>query len=300
MKTPSTPSERFSSVLFAVDGSPHSMAAVAAVRALAARVKAAVHVVHIGNPAAQVNEDRGHLEASSEARKLVEGVAAQFALAGVAVTTEVRAADPHRIAEEIAAAAAECGADLIAVGSRGRSDLGALLLGSVSHRVLSLVDCPVLVVRPNQGHPARPGIGRLLLAVAGGDEVPNAIEATTALARAAGAKVLVLHVRYLAMAEAAAWVEPDEEAASVVARIAGELRSAGIDAEAKVAGPSAFVAREIADVAGEWDADLIIMGSKRLSELRGLLASSVDHQIMHMADRPVLVAGRSHPHPIHG
>ncbi|MEM9632107.1 MAG: universal stress protein [Pseudomonadota bacterium] len=37
-------------------------------------------------------------------------------------------------------------ADLIVVGSRGLGDVEGFLLGSVSHKVTSLADCPVLVV----------------------------------------------------------------------------------------------------------------------------------------------------------
>ena len=38
-------------------------------------------------------------------------------------------------------------AGVIVMGSHGRGDLVALLLGSVAHKVVHLADCPVLIVR---------------------------------------------------------------------------------------------------------------------------------------------------------
>jgi len=43
--------------------------------------------------------------------------------------------------------AARAGVEAIVMGSRGRSDVASLMLGSTSHKVLHLAHCPVIVVR---------------------------------------------------------------------------------------------------------------------------------------------------------
>jgi len=50
-------------------------------------------------------------------------------------------------ASTIAETAAKEGADLIAVGTHGRSGLDRLIVGSVAERVVRLASCPVLVVK---------------------------------------------------------------------------------------------------------------------------------------------------------
>jgi len=50
-------------------------------------------------------------------------------------------------AEQICEVARIENCEMIIMGSRGRSDLKGLLLGSVAHRVLQQAPCPVLIVR---------------------------------------------------------------------------------------------------------------------------------------------------------
>jgi len=50
--------------------------------------------------------------------------------------------------DEILALASEVGADLIFVGSHGKTGVERMLLGSVSERVVREAHCPVLVARP--------------------------------------------------------------------------------------------------------------------------------------------------------
>jgi universal stress protein A len=50
-------------------------------------------------------------------------------------------------AEAIVRAARRGSADLVVIGTHGRSGLGRLFMGSVASRVLQLARCPVLTVR---------------------------------------------------------------------------------------------------------------------------------------------------------
>jgi nucleotide-binding universal stress UspA family protein len=82
-----------------------------------------------------------------------EGVAAARRLgselerAGVPHKVELVRAFVGDVAKVIVEAVRDHGAGVIVLGSRGRGDLSALLLGSVAHQVIHLADRPVLVVR---------------------------------------------------------------------------------------------------------------------------------------------------------
>ena len=63
---------------------------------------------------------------------------------GYEVETMVAHGDP---AEEIVAIAADKGVGCIVMGSRGRSKVAELLLGSVSDKVIRAAKCPVLIMK---------------------------------------------------------------------------------------------------------------------------------------------------------
>lgn len=65
-------------------------------------------------------------------------------LAGVKATTTLLTGTPH---DEIANAAEEEGADLIVLGTHGRTGVSKFVLGSVAARVMCEAPCPVLTVR---------------------------------------------------------------------------------------------------------------------------------------------------------
>ena len=54
---------------------------------------------------------------------------------------------PEEVGEAIIDIATNEAADLVVLGSRGLSEFKGILLGSISHKVLQRVDCPVLVIK---------------------------------------------------------------------------------------------------------------------------------------------------------
>lgn len=83
-------------------------------------------------------------EAKPAHERFAAEVGARLRDAGRVVSAEMRAGDA---AGEIVAVATQQGSDLIVLGSRGRTGLTRLVLGSVARNVLSGSDASVLIVR---------------------------------------------------------------------------------------------------------------------------------------------------------
>ena len=79
--------------------------------------------------------------------QLAEGYLAELQEAGIKARAEFRSTQDGGIALVLTNLAEDLDAGLIVMGSHGRGDLTALLLGSVAHKVVHLANRPVLIVR---------------------------------------------------------------------------------------------------------------------------------------------------------
>jgi nucleotide-binding universal stress UspA family protein len=133
---------------------------------------------------------------------------------------------------------------------------------------------------------------RLLLAVSRWPESRPAIAATTQIALACQAEVLVLHVRERDRARGVVWdVIHPSEAVELIGAAVYQLTRRGISARGIVRMALAGrAAEEIEAVARDERIDLIVVGSRRLSCLTGFVQRSVNHRLIRLADRPVLIA----------
>ena len=117
---------------------------------------------------------------------------------GIAVTTRVATGIPS---EEVIAAARTEDSDLIVVGTRGKTGLAHVLLGSTAERVIRGAPCPVLAVRTepadneDEGLLSRPvTLERILVPVDFSDCSLDAFEYGVEVAKQAKASLMLLHV----------------------------------------------------------------------------------------------------------
>lgn len=78
------------------------------------------------------------------AQNAVNRTKAVFDEAGLKVDTEIIEGEPGKA---IASHAKQNGFGQIIMGTRGLSNLYGVIMGSVSHQVLHLAECPVLLVK---------------------------------------------------------------------------------------------------------------------------------------------------------
>ncbi len=139
---------RLRRLLVATDFSSYAEAAIHTVARLAARLDATVCLVHAVEPSANCKPAERRLAA------LVQDLRHQQ----IEAESVCAAGDP---VETILTQAAAWQADLIAVGTQGRTGLSRVLLGSVADALLKRAGCPVLTVakarRPDAVTDARQG-----------------------------------------------------------------------------------------------------------------------------------------------
>lgn len=143
----------FSKILTAVDGSAESIAAAKRAVQIAAKTDGAeviaLHVIEVPSyayfHAAGISQeiiDKGKADADNWFKEIAKSAEQQ----GVKVRTD-SVVCIHPPYSKIIEYAEQAGADLIVVGTTGKTGLKRLLLGSVASNVVTYAPCTVMVVR---------------------------------------------------------------------------------------------------------------------------------------------------------
>lgn len=286
-------------ILTAVDGSDSAQLAVEASLQLASRCGAAVEFVYVVN----LNGAFGGypLPENTTFSSVLEGVLG----AGKAVLEHVLDQAPEALetrghcvdgdpGKTIVELAEKEGCDLIVAGSRGLGVLKGALLGSVSQYLVENAKCPVLVIKAGaqQEESTMGDFKTILVPVDGSESSERAIEHAVVLAQICGAKLKFLYVANINQLAinaclSDAILEAVTKAGSVILDRALEKVPEGIEAESFAeTGSPAVVIMEFAEAE---HADLVIMGSRGLGVVKGVLLGSVSQHLVERAKCPVMV-----------
>lgn len=189
--------------------------------------------------------------------------------------------------------AREIDADLIAMGTHGRSGARRLLMGSVAESVVAMSEFPVLTVRAGGLSMPGQGVSKILVPVDFSAVSKRQVHHAQELADAYGAALDILHV--IDLPSFPAFYRIDQFHSEVPA-LATRVRQALIELT-ETGGPEVSTrvhvlvghpARDILDFAEAQESDLIVFATHTSTGARHMLLGSVAEQVLRRA--PLLVA----------
>lgn len=284
----------YDSILVPVDGSEPAEAAAETAVQLANTTEADLSILAVLEPSYDATVDpvsdrpvRDNL--GGQWLRALSRVEATADDSGVSYQTTVETGTVH---EEIEARVDETDADLVAMGTRGRTGLDRLLLGSVAERALRSLDVPVLA---HPGHDASGTVEDVLVPTDGSQGSAQATEQACALAAACEATVHALSVidvkslaavgrGGIAITDVVNSIEKLCERDVEAVREKAENRDVEFESNVVEGAPE----RAICDYADERDADLIAMGTHGREGVKRFFLGSVTERTVRENEVPVL------------
>jgi nucleotide-binding universal stress UspA family protein len=205
----------------------------------------------------------------------------------------VREGNPSR---EITHEAERLPADLLILGTHGRSGFERLFLGSVTEKVLRSTRVPVLIIPPPVREPGSPLYKTILCPLDFSDASIRALEYAMSLAKEADARLILLHViedlladadvetlGHLSLAEY--YRQSEHDARARLERMIPEEAGVWSTPQMHIARGRAH--REILRVVADERADLVVMGVQGIGAI-GAVFGSTTHRVIREAGCPVL------------
>ncbi|TIH18479.1 universal stress protein [Marinifilum sp. JC120] len=138
----------FNKILIPVDDSKHSESAISYGASLAEMSGGKLTILHCHRPVptglGEPNFQKAIDDATRESYAILEKQTAILKDKSINYEEKIIGGS---IAKSIKTVAETEGCDLIIMGSKGKSDLEGLVVGSVTHKVLHIAECPVLVIK---------------------------------------------------------------------------------------------------------------------------------------------------------
>jgi nucleotide-binding universal stress UspA family protein len=190
----------------------------------------------------------------------------------------------------VEAIAQERHADLIVVGTSGRSGLERFLLGSVAEQIIRQAKCPVLTVGPHAqfGASREASFKKIVYATDFGEGSRVAALYAVALAQEHQAHLTLLHV--IENPKAGDLVHPQEIEEAALLSLRGLVPTeADLWCEPRIVVRHGLPAEMILEVAEREQADLIVLGLRAAKGVgRATHLSNVAHRVLSHASCPVM------------
>jgi len=281
----------FRNVLLATDFKPSAHAALLHALGLARRYGARVFMVHVVNPAGQrllgqEAVERATTDAWRQAQTTMTNLLIEGRLEGIEYETLVKTGD---VWQELSKVITEFDIDLLVTGTRGRSGVWKMLLGSTAEVVFRQAPCPVLTVGPRLTSPvpSPEGPKRILYCTGFAPHSLAAGEFAVSLAEQQGATLALLHVVSGAATESAQTQE--EIRAQAQESLKALIPTEGLSSnEPEVFVGSGDVPTVIVETAERWNADLIVLGLRRADQDPRGTRWSTAYSVVSNAPCPVL------------
>ncbi len=292
----------FKHLLVPLDGSRLAEAALPAAAALAGRLGARLTLLHVlERGAPETVHGEPHLTRSENAEAYLQGVARGLAAQGITAESVVDR-EQEDVARTIAVRAAAQGADLIVICTHGHGGLRGLLFGRVAQQVLGSGTIPVLLIHPAAGEQPPFACQRILVPLDGTGPSETALPVATAIGRACGGDLLLIHVvptlmtmpaeraaaAQLMPTAAAAMLDAEaERAARYLEGLCERLAGQGVAAQALVERGEAVQA--LLAAAAEHHPDLVVMATHGRSGMAAVWTGSVAARFLPHYPAPVLL-----------
>ena len=189
------PSDSPRALLVPLDGSAAAESVLPAAVTLAQKMPARISLLHTleRNAPAQVH-GQPHLTTEPDAERYLQRIAEQLEMQGVSVSQHVHEAPVENVPRNIAAHAAEQGAELILLSTHEVSDPRSWLMGAVAQGVIRYAAPPVLLLRTGRNAPATFAPGEVIVALDSEGHGEMAIPGALRLAQALGIPLHLLSV----------------------------------------------------------------------------------------------------------
>jgi nucleotide-binding universal stress UspA family protein len=296
-------------VLLAVDGSDYSEAAIGLARALGIGKKAEAtiltvipeHVFLGGHTLTDLLGRSAAVKAQMQkaeeekALELLGKLSKALAAPGGEVKTMIRRGNP---ADEIIKTCRDMPADLVVVGFKGTGDSPEFLLGSVAHKVIKYAPCSVLLAKRRTE-----AVNKVLVPLDGSEHSDETVQFLLRMPLPPRAEVLAMVVlqSFAAQFVKAYTLDPEHDR-----QIIGELQKTEEEGAERVLAEAenqlrngryrvltilsrGDPSREILREAAQRSVDVIALGAKGLTGVRGFLLGSVAQRIARYAKSSVLI-----------